>query len=690
MNKKIIKISTLSLLLTFNTLIIQAEIKGIHLGNSNIQTETNNTVDSATNNTNNTNNTNTNQTTNVQSKYEDEANEYFKTHSNFTGDYDTSSIPTNALGFKAIENTLSFAGTKANCDAVTFKLDVKKFMMNLINKAQSSILNIMDANSATPDKLVEAAVDTLVGGVCVIGNPAAALETGNEAMACMGKMTIGQVGMAGDGGIVTGYVYPVPTAAAKLSMNMDTSGMKDAGKCFASMASKMAACQNGSDESDNCAFYNCYMKGKKIFYEGLNAKIKGAGKFNSTFRKNKQAACEAKATKNNKILDAAGLNPMDKNSLINNFKKELGAEGIATGKPAFPDDMTDEEKTEIKKYYEDIDKAAKRNNANDSLKAEEEAGKAKLKELKELACSGSTSDKAKKAKIAVHSINLNSFSLDNERTLEKKHLAIGADNFEDIFLKGISLSPRDNYTMIGLKNLKIELYRYFLGFSKDEKITFVDAPDDLTFFNNFNKNKLISAPNSEFLILPDLNDTYLSAYNKVQLGLTLCNAWTEIPEDLVAYRLFLSSLNDSIRDNNFNYSYIKDFFPNNISTSSELYKTNFLQDNKIAKEITLFVSKVICPTLVETADEMDNNQKIADLKVTDNEIKNLAAVQKLEEIRSKLTKDLSVKEKEEKVGNKDMTTKRNAFAINVAEVLKSWKDTATHLEKNKSKIILWK
>jgi len=580
---------------------------------------------------------------------------------------------------KTPKQMTNLASTKVNCDKVEFNLNPVALVTNMIDSVISEVTSFMKSTETTPGEMVELFVNSVVGSVCLMANPQAAIEAMQDAQACLGKLKLPSMEMGGDAGLANNYVYPVPVASGSMSMNIDVEAAKASGKCFAQIASQKNECKSGS-KSPKCTFLTCYHNTKKEFFKILNTKIKSAPKASGATDKLKIKQCEFKKKKDNRILDAMNMNPRDKKSWTNSFRNSLAGFGITSDKLEVTEDMTDIEKKKLEAYEKDMASRANRNSLPAQLEAKKAAEKAYIEELKDKACGINSSKKNKKDALPkIRSLNKNTFNLSDENLLQKAQAKFKINDLLNSVYTNRMLTNEVKY-------LKLELYRYLMGFRKNQTFTFIDADKyDRTTLNEINKNELIYLENSEFLKLPNWNNDYLSARNKVLFAQKFCSVIRDTPIDTELYKIFLFNLNETTKklDHNIFRHFNTDDFSEKPTYNSTLNKTQFLRNKNIVKEITYYITDVICENIDRIHMTMMQADKMKDLDLisTSNTKKYLDKKNLIED--NKKATDNSLK------GDIDTLNQDKPFAKNIEAMMNSWKEAGNTIEKNNTEMNSW-
>jgi hypothetical protein len=573
--------------------------------------------------------------------------------------------------------TYDLASTKVSCDSVEFNLNPAALIQDVIDNAITEAMNALGATAISPDEIVDMIIDSVIGTVCLLQNPMEIQKQVQAGMACTGKMNPGSTDMGGDGGIANGYVYPVPSVAATMNMNIDMSTVKAMGSCFADVAQEFQACQQES-EDPNCKFATCFYNMRKEFFDLLNTKIRTAEYNKSAIGAVKTKQCEYKKLKNNKIFDAMNMNPADQDSYLSNFESTLSEIGVASeiGDNTPPEDLNEEEKAEYEAFMKNM--AGNLTDAtvsNKIAKAIEASDKAKLE-----AC-------GEAVEVESNLPTITTMSSRNFNALDFEILDKSKINFDIsvIFDNNIGITTFD----LKASFFKLELYKYFMGFNPQEEFLNDEGmltPTELEFLN---KTPLLSAMDNDFLLLPNLNKTRLTPRNRMLLTTTFCKSLEGIEEDDEEFKTLINDIYiNNIQDND--YSDMCDYIEcpsalNDKKLNSKIPK-NYLREDFYTREIIEFINYKICPNSIEIYNKMVSGDKVKNLISI-----NKATLKRFVKSKIMMEKNKANTKEEDRDDKADVTILKtpNIMANNIKEVKRSWESADSHIQNVISETLYW-
>jgi len=573
--------------------------------------------------------------------------------------------------------TYDLASTKVSCDNVEFNLNPAALIKDVIDNAIAEAMNGLAATEISPDEIVNMIIDSVIGTVCLLQNPMEIQKKIQAGMACTGKMNPGSMDTGGDGGIANGYVYPVPSVAGTMNMNLDMSTMKAMGSCFADIAQEFQACQQES-EDPNCKFATCFYNMRKEFFDLLNTKIRTAEYNKGAIGTVKAKQCEFKKKKNNKIFDAINMNPADQDSYLSNFESTLSEIGVATeiGDNTPPEDLNEEEKAEYEAFMENMaGNLSDASVSNKIAKAIEASDKAKLE-----AC-------GEAVKVESNLPTVTTMSSRNFNALDFEILDKSKINFDISIIFDNNIGIRDFDLKAAF--FKLELYKYFMGFNPDEEFLNDDGQLSTSELEFINRTPLVQAMENDFLLLPNLNNTRLTPRNRMLLTTTFCKSLEGIEEDDYEFKTLVKDLYiNNIKDND--YSDICDYFACPAAMESKKLDsdipTNYLKEDFYTREILEFINYKICPSSIDLYNKMVSGDKVKNLISI-----NKATLKRFVKSKVMLEKNKNNTKKEDRDAKGDVTILKtpNVMANNIKSVKRSWEGADSHIQNVISETLYW-
>jgi len=570
------------------------------------------------------------------------------------------------------------ASTKVSCDKVEFNLNPTALIKAVIDNAIAEAMNGLSATEMTPDKMVDMIIDAVIGTVCLLQNPMEIQKQIQAGMACTGKLNPGSMDTGGNGGIANNYVYPVPSAAGTMKMNLDMSTMKAMGSCFGDVAKEFQACKKET-EDPNCKFATCFYNMRKEFFDLLNTKIRTASYNKSSMGTIKQKQCEYKKKKNNKIFDAINMNAADQDSFISNFQSTLSEIGVYSeiGDNRAPDDLNAQEKEEYDAFMKKM-----AGNLTDTTFSNKLAKAIKSSDAAKLEACGEEMELVGGAIPAVTTMSSRNFNALDYQILDDSKMNFDITN---IFDNNIGLDISD----IKSAFFKLELYKYLMGFNEEEEFNDggMITKSELTFIN---KTKLITAMDNNFLLLPSLSNPRLTPRNRMLLTNTFCKSLEGVEGDDEEFKTLIKDIYITNIKNN-NYEDMCDFLEcpemiSNINNLNSDIPLNYLISDKYVGDILGYIKNNVCPASIEIYNKMVSGDKIKNLvSINKSTLKRFIKTKVLREKNKNNTK------KEDREDKADITIlkKPNVMANNIKEVKRSWEEADSHIQGIMSETLYW-